>query len=86
MPDSEKDRLGEKLEDAGAAREDQWAHKRDQELLAKMRVKGRAELLCPKCKKALVAKNEHNVPMYVCPENHGAWLDAITLKNLVNPK
>ena len=37
MSDSEKDKLGEKLHDVEAARENEWARKRDQELLEKMR-------------------------------------------------
>jgi uncharacterized protein with PIN domain len=37
MSDSEKDKLGDKLHDVEAARENEWAHKRDQELLEKMR-------------------------------------------------
>ncbi len=37
MSDGEKDRFGDKLHDIEAARENEWAHKRDQELLEKMR-------------------------------------------------
>jgi hypothetical protein len=33
----EKDKLGEKLHDVEAARENEWARKRDQELLEKLR-------------------------------------------------
>jgi len=37
MSNGEKDRFGDKLHDVEAARENEWAHKRDQELLEKMR-------------------------------------------------
>jgi hypothetical protein len=37
MSNGEKDKLGEKLHDLEAARENEWAHRRDQELLEKMR-------------------------------------------------
>ncbi|HEY6417420.1 MAG TPA: zf-TFIIB domain-containing protein [Candidatus Binataceae bacterium] len=86
MADSEKDRLGDKFHDVEAAREEQWARKRDQELLAKMRVKGKSELLCPECSEQLVPKAEHGVKMHACPGEHGFWLDVLTLNKLVNPK
>jgi len=35
----EKDRLGDKLHDVEKAREDQWAHERDKELIEKLRKK-----------------------------------------------
>jgi hypothetical protein len=37
MSNGEKDKLGDKLHDVEAARENEWARKRDQELLEKMR-------------------------------------------------
>ncbi|MGH7931779.1 MAG: hypothetical protein ACREQN_01290 [Candidatus Binataceae bacterium] len=39
----EKDRLGDKLRDVEKAREDQWAHERDRELIEKLRKKGKDE-------------------------------------------
>jgi RNase P subunit RPR2 len=79
----EKDRLGDKLRDVEAAREDQWAKKRDVELLEKMREKVAASMLCPKCKSPLVAKTENGVEMFACSRGDGAWLDDTTLKALV---
>ncbi len=76
----EKDRLGEKLHDVEAAREDQWAKKRDSELLQKMREKLAASAVCPNCKRALVARAENGIGMLSCPGGHGAWLDEPTLK------
>lgn len=78
----EKDRFGDKMRDVEAAREDQWAHQRDQELLEKMRQKTTAPVKCPQCQKVLAAKVVNGVAMLACPEGHGAWLKADTLKNL----
>lgn len=76
----EKDRLGDKLHDAEAAREEQWARQRDVELLAKMRQKAAAALHCPKCSKALVERKQGGATILACPDNDGAWLDAAALK------
>jgi len=35
---------------------------------------------CPQCKQFLVAKIENGVHLHACPDGHGAWLDAPTLK------
>ena len=74
-----KDRLGNKLHDVEAAREDQWARQRDADLLEKMRER-MSKTACPHCKLFLVAKSEAGVPMHVCPAGHGAWIDAAALK------
>jgi len=79
----EKDRLGEKLHDVEAAREDQWAKKRDTELLQKMREKLAASAVCPKCKRALVARAENGIGMLACPGGDGAWLDGPTLRTVL---
>ena len=79
MADDNKDRLGSKLHDVEAARENQWARQRDAELLEKMRERLH-QTACPHCKQFLVAKTEHGVAMHACPAGHGAWLDATALK------
>jgi uncharacterized protein YbaR (Trm112 family) len=81
MAGDNKDRLGSKLHDVEAAREDQWARKRDTDLLEKMRER-LSHTACPHCKQFLVAKTEAGVAMHVCPAGHGAWLDAAALKAL----
>jgi len=82
----EKDRLGSKLHDAEAARENQWARQRDEELLEKMRQRLNHHV-CPKCKQVLVAKTENGVHVHACPDGHGAWLDEPALKSVLkNPK
>ena len=79
MSGDNKDRLGNKLHDVEAAREDQWARQRDADLIEKMRERLR-KTACPHCKQFLVEKIEFGVTMHVCPEGHGAWLDAPALK------
>jgi Transcription factor zinc-finger len=79
----EKDRLGEKLRDVEAGREEQWARKRDAELLEKMRTKAAGGMSCPQCKGALVARVENGTAVFACPSGHGAWVDAATLKRLL---
>ena len=77
-----KDRLGGKLHDAEAARENQWARQRDEELIEKMRERLNKHV-CPKCKGSLVPKTEHGVQMHACPHGHGAWLDESQLKTVL---
>lgn len=77
-----KDRLGTKLHDVEAAREDQWARQRDAELLEKMRER-LSQTVCPHCKQLLVAKTESGIAMHVCPAGHGAWLAAAELKEVL---
>ncbi len=76
----EKDRLGQKLHDVEAAREDQWARQRDAELIEQLRQKQKGAMHCPRCGKALVEKNHGAVTLLACPANDGAWLDAAALK------
>lgn len=81
----EKDRLGGKLHDVEAARENQWARQRDEELLEKMR-KRLSKTACPHCKEFLVARTEAGVHMHACPAGHGAWLDEPTLKAILKER
>lgn len=75
----EKDRFGQTLTDLERAREDQWAHQRDQELIEKLRKKGETAL-CPLCKKPLSAEMRSGVAVLLCPDKHGAWLSAAMLE------
>ena len=79
MAEDHKDRMGNKLHDAEKAREDQWARQNDEKLLEQMRERLHQHA-CPKCKQFLVAKTENGVHLHACPDGHGAWLDAPTLK------
>jgi Transcription factor zinc-finger len=82
MAEDHKDRLGNKLHDVEKAREDQWARQSDEKLLEQMRERLHNHA-CPHCKQFLVAKTEHGVAIYACPQGHGAWLDAPALKTLL---
>ena len=74
MSSSEKDKLGEKLHDVEAARENEWAHKRDQELLEKLRHKATTpSATCPECQLELIPNTDANVGGMVCPQKHGGW-------------
>ncbi len=79
----EKDRFGEKLRDVEHAREEQWAHQRDQELLEKLRKKG-DQALCPQCRTPLVAETRGGVAMMACTDKHGAWLRAEVLETVLS--
>ncbi len=76
----EKDRLGDKLHDVEAAREDQWARERDAKLLEQIRQKQHGAMHCPRCGKTLVEKKQGTVSFLACPADDGAWLDAAALK------
>jgi Transcription factor zinc-finger len=82
----QKDRFGERLHDAEAARENQWAKQRDAELLGKMREKMAANLACPHCQHALEAQVKNGIEFYACPSGHGAWLEHATIERLTEPK
>ena len=82
----EKDRLGDKLHDVEAARENQWARQRDAELLKRIRERP-AKLQCPKCGMQLAARKLGPVVLQSCPKEHGAWVTveqlSEVLKNVV---
>jgi len=78
----EKDRLGDKLRQVERAREDQWAAKRDAELLEKLRHKYSKPIHCPLCGKTLDARVAIGVGGMACPDHHGAWGDDEALMQL----
>jgi len=85
MAGNSKDRLGSKIRDVEAAREDQWARQNDTELIEKMR-KRLEHIACPHCKEFLVARTEAGVIMLACPKGDGAWLDASALKTVLKQR
>jgi Zn-finger nucleic acid-binding protein len=78
----QKDRLGDKLHQAESARESQWAHQRDEEILAKLRRKYLKAIPCPQCGQKLEARVAIGVGGMACPSQHGAWADRETLGQL----
>ena len=85
MAEDHKDRLGNKLHEAEKAREDQWARKRDAELIEKMRER-LSQAACPNCKEFLVPKTKAGVSMFACPDGCGAWIDEPALKSVLKAK
>jgi uncharacterized protein YbaR (Trm112 family) len=79
MANDNKDRFGEKMHDVEAAREDQWARQHDAQLIEKLRERLSA-MVCPHCKKPLVAKSHGNLQMLACPTGEGAWFEEKALK------
>lgn len=92
MSDGEKDRFGDKLRDAGKAREDRFFAERDRQLLEKLKSKSGAqdeeavrELVqarCPRCGDRLATATRLDVEIDECPKGHGLWLDAGELEKL----
>src|SRR5271157_5710049 len=78
----ERDRLGDKLHQAGRAREDQWARQLDSEIIERLRRKYVKPVHCPKCGKNLDATVAIGVGGMACPDHHGAWADDKTLSRL----
>lgn len=70
------------LDDRGQALENEYFHRQEQELIAKMKAKLDAEqkeaseLNCPKCEGNLVESDFHGIKIDVCNKCHGVWLDA----------
>jgi Zn-finger nucleic acid-binding protein len=78
----EKDRLGNKIHDAGMGRENQWARQHDEEILQRLRRKYVKAIHCPQCGKDLDARVAIGLGGMACPDHHGAWADRETLNQL----
>ena len=78
----EKDRLGNKIHDAGMGRENQWARQQDKEILDRLRRKYVKTIHCPQCGKNLDASVAIGLGGMACPDHHGAWADRETLDQL----
>jgi hypothetical protein len=69
------------LEDRGQALENEYFHRKEQELIAKMKAKIGSEsatnlgIKCPKCDGTLVEASFQDVKIDVCNECSGVWLD-----------
>jgi len=76
------------LDDRGRALENEYFHRKEKELLEKMKAKIQAEetrsleLQCPKCDGSLHAADFENIKIDVCDKCHGVWLDAGELAQL----
>ena len=78
------------LDDRGRAMENEYFHRKEQELIEKMKSKLSAEnvqaseLECPKCDGKLVETNYENIKIDICNKCTGAWLDAGELAQIVH--
>ncbi len=70
------------LDDRGRALENEYFHRKEQELLEKMKAKIQAEetksleMKCPKCDGTMHATDFESIKIDVCDKCHGVWLDA----------
>jgi uncharacterized protein len=80
------------LEDRARALENEYFHKREQELIEKLRAKLSAEnkdatgRRCLKCDGTMVETTFADVKMDVCNKCHGVWLDAGELSQILHKK
>ncbi len=78
------------LEDRGQALENEYFHRKEQELIEKMRAKLASEetkdlgLACPKCDGTLQETTFENIKIDVCDKCGGVWFDAGELAQVVD--
>ncbi len=77
------------LKERGAALENEYFRRKEQELIAKMKVKiedddaKRLGIKCPKCEGTLIEADFDTIKIDVCDQCSGVWLDAGELTQLV---
>jgi Zn-finger nucleic acid-binding protein len=77
------------LEDRARALENEYFHRKEQELIEKMRGHMAVEnatsigLECPKCDGALMEADFQNIKIDVCNKCHGVWFDAGELAQVI---
>ncbi len=78
------------LDDRGRALENEYFHRKEQELIEKMKAKLDEEetielgLACPKCDGNLVETDFENIKIDVCDKCTGVWFDAGELAQIVD--
>lgn len=78
------------LDDRGAALENEYFHRKEQEIIAKMKAKMEhedskaTELKCPKCEGTLVETDFEKIKIDVCNKCTGVWLDPGELTQVVH--
>ena len=78
------------MDDRGRAMENEYFHRKEQELIEKMKSKLSAEnaqaseLGCPKCDGKLVETNYETIKIDVCSKCTGVWLDAGELAQIID--
>lgn len=70
------------LDDRGQALENEYFHRKEKELIAKMKEKiadesaKSLEIKCPKCEGTLIETSFETIKIDVCDKCSGVWLDA----------
>ena len=78
------------LDERGKALENEYFHRKEQELIEKMKAKLAADetkeldLECPKCDGKLVETAHENITIDVCDKCSGVWLEAGELAQIVD--
>lgn len=78
------------MEERGRALENEYFHRKEKELIEKMRSKLTAEntvdlhLKCPKCDGTLVETDYENIKVDVCNKCSGTWFDAGELAQVID--
>lgn len=78
------------MEDRGRALENEYFHRKEKELIEKMKSKVAAgnsratEMNCPKCDGKLAETDFENIKIDVCGNCSGVWLDAGELAQIVD--
>ncbi len=82
--------MSEQLEDRGRALENEYFHRKEKELIEKMKAKLQVsetidlELNCPKCDGKLVETDYEGIKIDVCDKCSGTWFDAGELAQIVD--
>ncbi len=82
--------MSEQLEERGRAMENEYFHRKEKELIEKMKAKLATEktvdlqLNCPKCDGNLVETNYEDIKIDVCNKCSGTWFDAGELAQIVD--
>ena len=78
------------LEKRGDALENEYFHRKEQELIAKMKAKLQKdeakslEIKCPKCDGTLIETDFEDIKIDVCDKCSGVWLDAGELTQIAD--
>lgn len=78
------------LDERGKALENEYFHRKEQELIEKMKAKLAADetkeldLDCPKCDGKLVETAHENITIDICDKCSGVWLEAGELAQIVD--
>jgi Zn finger protein HypA/HybF involved in hydrogenase expression len=77
------------LKERGTALENEYFHRKEQEVIAKMKAKiqeddaRRLGIKCPKCNGVLIEADFEAIKIDVCDKCSGVWLDAGELTHIV---